>query len=90
MTQANDVQVSESTRRPWGWGVAAGVLAIALIIDMMDGSHLKTAASALLLGACVVLAVSRRPRARTATSVAIALAAAAVLLIGYRIVGPGL
>ena len=76
--------------RPWGWAVAAGALALALIVDLWDGAPLKAATSALVFVACLILAVSKVPRAKGATYAAGGLVLSAAALIVYRLLGPGL
>lgn len=79
-----------AANRSWGWRLAAGVFGIALVIDVVDGPWLKAASSALFLVCCLLLGVTRAPRNARTKTVAIALAMSAIVLIGYRILGPGL
>jgi len=77
-------------RAPWLWWVGVAAMAVAVVVDFIDGEPLKLATSVLLLLAFVAIAATQRARTATAKVVigTAVLGATAVLL--YRLFGPGL
>jgi hypothetical protein len=74
----------------WRWWVGVAVFAAAVVIDVIDGPLLKLGTSALLLVACLLGATTHPPRSSTVTLGMVACVASAVVLVLYRLVGPGL
>lgn len=72
------------------WWLATALLAVAVGIDVVDGAPLKLATSALLLAGCLVAALTRPPWPKSVKAVVIGCVAAAIMLVVYRIAGPGL
>lgn len=81
---------SRTTRSAWGWWVAAGLFAVGVAIDAIDGEPLKLINTTLAFVACLLLAAVRPPRPSGVTVAAAGLLLLAVVLLLYRIFGPGL
>lgn len=73
-----------------GWWIAAALVAVAVVIDVVDGARLKLATSVLLLAGCLIAAVARPPWSMPVKGAVIGCLAGALALVAYRLVGPGL
>ena len=74
----------------WGWWLGVLVFATTFAIDLIDGPWLKLVTSALFLVACLLAASFRWPRPPGVTLGIGACGVGAVLLVLYRLVGPGI
>jgi hypothetical protein len=77
-------------RGAWPWWALAALLAVAVVIDAIDGAPLKLATSCLLLAASLLVALTRPPRSKAVMRLALALSAAAVALLVVRVTVAGL
>jgi hypothetical protein len=87
MPQPSDPRRSKAV---WGWWVLTALLGLGLVIDVVDGEPLKIATSVLLFLACLASALVRPPRQGLAGALIVACIGLAVLVLLYRIFGPGL
>lgn len=85
-----DRPTPRAPRIQWTWWAITALLAISVAVDLVHGSPLKLATSALLFVACLLSAVARQPRTPLVAGVISACFGAAILLLIYRAVGPGL
>lgn len=74
----------------WGWWALTALLGIGLVIDVVDGEPLKLATGALLFLASLLSALVRPPRRGLAGGLIVACIGLAVLVLLYRLFGPGL
>jgi hypothetical protein len=74
----------------WGWWLITALLGAGLVIDVIDGEPLKLATSALLFLGCLLSALVPPPRRGLVGGLIVACVGLAVLLVLYRIFGPGL
>lgn len=78
------------TSPQWLWWGATALLALALVVDLVDGQPLKLATSVLLFVACLLSALVRPPRRGPVGIVVVACFGGAALLLLVRAFGPGL
>jgi hypothetical protein len=74
----------------WGWWALTGLLGFALVIDVIAGNPLKLATSLLLFIGCLLSAAVRAPRSKAVSGLIGGCMVLAVILILYRLLGPGL
>jgi hypothetical protein len=82
--------VTRQASPQWLWWGATVLLGVDLVIDVIDAQPLKLATSVLLFAACLLAALVRPPRRGVVGGVIVACIGGAVLLLLFRVFGPGL